>query len=193
MPIWSRSSRRSSNGASEAATPTAPKGPSAPTAQTTPKGPLSIARPAADEALWQRALEVPYSAVDDTTGRPEPGTLTVTLGAKGRHIFFSPDADQVTRALATVAKRYPSMADVLPRDGTTLGVIAPKALASLARAEALVMLPPPDEPVFRAAAERHLLPRLDRMATYPAYRLTLPAKTGSGRRWQQVSWQELAR
>jgi len=108
-------------------------------------------------------------------------------------LFRSPDATQVTRALATVAKRYPSMADVLPREGTTLGVIVPKSLSSLARAEALVMLPPPDEPVFRAAAERHLLPRLDRVATYPAYRLALPAQAGTGRHWQQVSWQELAR
>jgi uncharacterized protein YfaA (DUF2138 family) len=137
---------------------------------------------------------VPYSSVDRETGRPAPGSLTITLGAKGRHIFFSPDAEQVTRALATVAKRYPSMADVLPADGTTLGIIAPKTLATLARAEAQVMLPPADEPVFRAAAERHLWPRLDRMATYPAYRLTLPAQTGTtGRRWQQVAWQELAR
>jgi uncharacterized protein YfaA (DUF2138 family) len=158
------------------------------------EAPLSIVRPAADEALWQRELEVPYSAVDEATGRPEPGTLTITLGVKGRHIFFSPDADQVTRAFATVARRYPSMADVLPRDsGATLSVIAPKALASLARAEALVMLPPPDEPVFRAAAERHLLPRLDRMARHPAYRLTLPAPADTTRRWHQVRWQELAR
>ncbi len=159
--------------------------------------PPSIARPAADEALWQRELEVPYSAVDEATGRPEPGNLTITLGIKGRRIFFSPDADQVTRALATAAKRYPSMADVLPRDGTTLGVIVPKTLASLARKEALVMLPAPDEPVFRAAAERHLMPRLDRLATYPAYRLTVPTQTASGsnpgRGWQQVAWQELAR
>jgi len=153
----------------------------------------AIARPADGEALWQRDLEVPYSSIDDKTGRPEPGTLKITLGAKGRYIFFSPDATQVTRALATVAKRYPSMADVLPREGTTLGVIVPKSLSSLARAEALVMLPPPDEPVFRAAAERHLLPRLDRVATYPGYRLALPAQAGTGRHWQQVSWQELAR
>jgi uncharacterized protein YfaA (DUF2138 family) len=172
----------------EAKEPKESKAAKAPTAR------VSIVRPAADEALWQRELEVPYSAVDETTGRPEPGTLTITLGAKGRHIFFSPDADQVTRAFATVARQYPSMNDVIPRDsGATLSVIAPKALASLARAEALVMLPPPDEPLFRAAAERHLLPRLDRMAKYPAYRLTLPAQADTQRRWHQVWWQELAR
>jgi uncharacterized protein YfaA (DUF2138 family) len=153
---------------------------------------LTIARPAADEALWQRQLEVPYSALDESK-RPTPGPLTITLGAKDRHIFFSPDATQVTRALATVAKRYPSMADLLPPDSATLAVVAPRPLASLARQEALVMLPPPDEPVFRAAAEQHLLPRLERMARYPAYRLALPPQPSSGRRWTMVTWQELAR
>jgi uncharacterized protein YfaA (DUF2138 family) len=155
-------------------------------------GTLSIARPAPDEALWQQPLEVPYSTLDES-GRPTPGPLTITLGVKGRHIFFSPDAVQVTRALATVAKRYPSMADLLPPDASTLAVVAPKPLASLARKEALVMLPPPDEPVFRAAAEQHLLPRLERMARYPAYRLALPPQASSGRRWTTVTWQELGR
>ncbi len=150
-------------------------------------------RAATDETWWQREMEVPFSTVDRETGRPEPGDLTITLAVKGRQIFFSPSADHVSRALDTVAKRYPSMADTLPIGNVSLAVFSPAGLASLGRRESLAMLPRMDEPVFRVAAEERLLPRLDRIARYPSYRLALPTPTASGRRWDTVTWQELPR
>src|SRR5207342_2789735 len=129
----------------------------------------------------QREMEVPFTSVDRESGRPEPGLLNVTLAARGRQVFFSPDAQQVGRALDAVSRRYPSMADTLPREGVTLATIAPGRLATLGRQEALTMLPRPDEPVFREAAEQRLLPKLDRLARYPSYRLTLTAAQGASR------------
>ena len=157
------------------------------------------AHPATDETTWQRDIQVPFASLDAESGRPVAGPLRVTLASKGRYVFFSPDGAHVARALDTVRQRYPSMADLLPREGVTLAFVAPRALAALGRSEALVMLPPPDEPVFRAAAERHLLPRLERMSRYPSYRLALESRTAQaktrdqGRGWQAVMWQELAR
>ncbi len=147
-------------------------------------------RKTADEWRWQRELEVPYAAID-ADGRPEPGPLKVTFACKGRYVFFSPDAEQVERALATVGKRYPSLGDTLPAEGITLGFLNPKALAEIGRKEALVMLPRADEPVLRVAAESKLLPRLEALAQYPAYRLTLAARPASPARWEPVEWQEL--
>ena len=109
-----------------------------------------------EEMSWRREVNIPYSAVDRESARPVPATLTVTLAAQGRQVFFSPDEAQVSRALDTVAKRYPSMADTLPRESVSLATIRPSALASLGRREALTMLPRADEPVFRTAAEQHL-------------------------------------
>jgi len=139
--------------------------------------------------LWERELEVPFAAVDEE-GRPTPGPMRVTLASQGRHVFFSPDERGVRKALETVGGHYPSLGETLPAGGTTLGVIVPSELGSIARKEALVMLPPGDEPVFRKAAERHLLPRLEALGRHPAFRLTLPAPPKS-RGWEVVEWQEL--
>ena len=140
--------------------------------------------------VWSREVEVPFATLS-SEGEPQPGSMSVTLAWKGKHVFFSPDGKRVEQALATVAKRYPSLADSLPAEAVTLGVVSPKALADLGKVEALVMLPREHEPVFRDAAERLLLPRLEALGRHPSYRLTLPAAASAG--WQAVEWQEMAR
>jgi uncharacterized protein YfaA (DUF2138 family) len=157
------------------------------------KVPLRPKHPSPDTTLWQRRVEVPYARID-SDGRAAPGPLNVTLASKGRYVFFSPDANLVQQALATAEKRYPSLGEGLAGPSPTLAVLAPKALGEIGAKEALVMLPSADEPVFRAAAERHLLPRLTAIAKYPAYRLALTGPAASaGRSWTPVEWQELAR
>jgi uncharacterized protein YfaA (DUF2138 family) len=143
--------------------------------------------------VWQRTIdEVPFASANDD-GEPEPGSFDVTLAWKGRYLFFSPDAHRVEQALATVAKRYPSVADSLPAEAITLGVLSPKGLAQLGKAEAMVMLPRGQEPIFRDAAERLLWPRLEALGRHPAYRLALPAAAAAGSGWQAVEWQEIGR
>ncbi len=147
-------------------------------------------RRAGDAVVWQRTLDVPFARLD-ADGQPEPGPLTVTLARQGRHLFFSPDGARVDQALAALSKRYPSLADSLPASGTTLGVLAPRALSQLAESEALVMLPRGAEPIFRGAAERLLLPRLAAVGLYPPYRLALDEAARQRDGWQAVEWQEL--
>jgi uncharacterized protein YfaA (DUF2138 family) len=115
--------------------------------------------------------------------------MTVTLAVSGRTVVFSPDGDRVRAALDTIARRYPSVADTLPAGTTAVGVIGPAGLAELGRREALVMLPRADEPVFRTAAERHLLPRLEALGRHPAYRLVAAATPGADG-WRDVAWEE---
>jgi uncharacterized protein YfaA (DUF2138 family) len=141
--------------------------------------------------LWARELEVPFASLDEG-GRPAPGPMKVTLATAGRHVYFSPDERAVQKALETAAGRRPSLGETLQEGGTTLGVLVPSELGAIARREALVMLPPGDEPVFRKAAERNLLPRLEALGRHPAYRLALPSLPES-RGWQVVRWQELSR
>lgn len=150
------------------------------------------ARRRGDALVWQRTVEVPFATVNGD-GEPEPGPLEVTLALKGRHVYFSPDSRRVDQALLTLAKRYPSVADSLPPGTVTLGVLSPRSLADLGRAEALVMLPRGQEPAFRDAAERLLLPRLLALGRHPAYRLALAGAGDGVAGWQAVEWQELAR
>jgi len=84
------------------------------------------------------------------------------------------------------------VADSLPAEAITLGVVSPKGLAQLGKAEAMVMLPRGQEPIFRDAAERLLWPRLEALGRHPAYRLALPAAAAGGG-WQAVEWQEIGR
>lgn len=144
-----------------------------------------------DAVVWQRTLDVPFARLD-ADGQPEPGPLTVTLARQGRHLFFSPDGARVDQALAALAKRYPSLADSLPASGTTLGVLAPRALSQLAESESLVMLPRGAEPIFRGAAERLLLPRLAAVGQFAPYRLALDEAARQRDGWQAVEWQELS-
>ena len=140
---------------------------------------------------WQRRISVPYAGIS-AEGEPELGPLDVALARSGRFVLFSPDGQLVKRALATLDKRYPSVADTLPGDGVTLAVLTPARLAELAKRDALLMLPRGSEPLFRGAAERLLLPRLATMARYPARRLVLADAGPSPNGWQAVTWQELA-
>lgn len=141
---------------------------------------------------WRREVTVPF-AVANAEEEPEPGPLDVTLARRGRFVLFSPDGRLVERALATLRRRYPSVADTLPDGGTTLAVLTPRGLADMAKREALLMLPRGQEPLFRNAAESVLLPRLAAMGRYPARRLVLANTEPRPSGWQPVSWQELAR
>lgn len=133
------------------------------------------------EQLWQRSVATPI------------GEQTPTLAVSGQTVLFSPDAALVELALTVARKKAPAIGDRLADASHTVGLIAPSALSELIRKEAFDALPAAGEPVLRAAADRHLVPRLDALKKYPPYRLVLKTLPASGIEWQPVEWQALDR
>lgn len=135
---------------------------------------------------WQRQVTAPWGPHADgdaTTYRP-------TLARQGRWITFSPDDALVDQALDAQARRFPSVADSLPAARATLAVVDPRQVATLAKREAFEVLPPEQE-LFRQAAERQLVPRLDALAKLPPSRAVADGKPDANG-WVAVEWQSLA-
>lgn len=121
------------------------------------------------------------------------GDAMPTLALAGDTVVFSADAALVDQVLAVKAKRAPAASDRLPDPAHVVGLIAPSSLARLIQAEALDTLPAKDEPVLRAAADQHLVPRLDAIKKYPPYRMVLKQLPSSGVAWQTLEWQAVSR
>jgi uncharacterized protein YfaA (DUF2138 family) len=135
---------------------------------------------------WQREVSAPWGPHGDaaaTTYRP-------TLARQGRWITFSPDDALVDQALDAQARRFPSVADSLPVGPATLAVIAPRQVAELTRREAFEVLPPEQE-LFRRAAERQLVPRLDALGKLPTAR-AVATGTPDAEGWVAIDWQPLS-
>jgi uncharacterized protein YfaA (DUF2138 family) len=133
------------------------------------------------ETVWSRTVTTPL-------GEENP-----TLAVSGQTVLFSPDAALVEQAMAVVRKKAPALADRLDDSSHTVGLVSPAALSDLFRKEALDALPKAGEPVLRAAADVHLMPRLDALKKYPPYRLVMKSLPASGASWQPVEWQALER
>jgi uncharacterized protein YfaA (DUF2138 family) len=112
-----------------------------------------------------------------------------TLAAHAEYIVFSPDGALVERVLDTMARKLPSVADQMPTGAGTLALLTPNPLSAMAQHEAIAALSGPGDANLRAAALKHLPPRMKALATYPPYRLELansPGKMAAG--WQPVEW-----
>lgn len=147
---------------------------------------------------WQREVGSnfgQYSA--DEAGQPEAlaasGFFRITLARHGSTLLFSLDDSLVDKALDTLDKRFPPLAEVLPGDVLVPAYLAPQALAALFEQETLDSLPTDMEPVFRNAAQAHLLPKLRALAGHQRYALTLPAGSEADERWQwlPLQWRAL--
>ena len=147
---------------------------------------------------WQREVGSnfgQYSA--DEAGQPEAlaarGFFRITLARHGSTLLFSLDDSLVDKALDTLDKRFPPLAEVLPGDALVPAYLAPQALAALFEQETLDSLPTDMEPVFRNAAQAHLLPKLRALAGHQRYALTLPAGSEADERWQwlPLQWRAL--
>ncbi|HEV8585118.1 MAG TPA: DUF2138 family protein [Methylomirabilota bacterium] len=142
---------------------------------------------AVEMSMWQRRVTAP-------DGVRRQGFFQVSLARHRHAVAFSPDDRLVTEAIAVAGRQYPALADVLPEGATVLAVLVPRALGTLAEAEAFASLPAGQEPVFRNAASTRLVPRLAALKTYPAYALVLPADAAPrADRWLAVAWRPLAR
>lgn len=149
----------------------------------------------ANATLWQRPVSARYGTAQSADA-PFAAQLSseryfpVTLAIAGDVVVFSPDARLVDDALAVLAKRFPAVADSLPKDKTDRIVLTmtPASLAPLVRREAGAALPADQEAVFLNAAQTHLFPKLKALSRYAPVSLALDGGVPSSRGWVPVTW-----
>jgi uncharacterized protein YfaA (DUF2138 family) len=132
---------------------------------------------------WQRDVTAPWGP----RGSGETTSYRTTLAKQDRWISFSPDDGLVDLALDTQSRRYPSIGESMPVGTAFMALLAPKQIADLVQREAFLVLPPGQE-LFRQAAERHLVPRLNALRKLPTARASvsgLPDANG----WVSIDWQ----
>lgn len=145
---------------------------------------------------WQRAVAsnfglLPRSEAGEGEPKDSPAFFRVALARHGEHLLFSLDARLVEQAQATLERRYPPLAERLPRGPVPL-YLAPAALAQLAEQEALAGLPIELQPVFHNAAQAHLLPKLKAAAGHAPLALRLDeARAETAWSWQAVRWEQM--
>ncbi|WP_236194172.1 DUF2138 domain-containing protein [Pseudomonas glycinae] len=148
--------------------------------------------------LWQRQVSSnfgPYAAKDAEnpdaiTGR---AFMKVSLARHGSTLLFSLDDELVDKALGTLDKRFPPMADVLPKDVLMPIYFGPDSMAQLIQQETLDSLPQDMEPVFYNAAQTYLIPKLRTLGGMGKYALTLPEGSEPDGHWQwlPLEWKAL--
>ena len=162
---------------------------------------------AGDDAVYGRLFEAAIGGKDPvrkTTGKDGAtrwersvatalGQSKPALAVAGNTVVFSTDGKLVDQVLAVRRKQAPAASDLLPDGARTIGLIAPASLARLIQLEAFDTLPANNEPVLRAAANEHLVPRLNALKKYPPLRMVLKRQPASGTSWETLEWQEAAR
>lgn len=144
------------------------------------------AKPDTLHRRWQQEVAAPWG--QHVLGKK--ASYKPTLAREGQWIVYSPDDELVGLTLDALAKRYPSLEDTLPANGSTLAVLAPQQIADLAQKEAFRVLPPEQEVLYQAARSR-LLPRLAALRKLPTARAVANgAPDANG--WVAVDWQPLA-
>ncbi|MBB2495471.1 DUF2138 domain-containing protein [Aquipseudomonas ullengensis] len=147
---------------------------------------------------WQRQVgsnfgQYPGGDAENPDALAASGFFRVSLARHGSTLLFSLDDRLVNKALDTLDKRFPPLADVLPKDALVPAYLAPQTLATLFERETLESLPEDMEPVFRNAAQSNLLPKLRALSTHGKYALTLPAGSEASSAWQwlPLQWRAL--
>ena len=147
---------------------------------------------------WQRQVSSnfgPYAASE----AEQPAAITgkafmrVSLARHGSTLLFSLDDKLVDKALDTLDKRFPPMADLVPKDLLMPVYFGPDAMAQLMQQETLDSLPQDMEPVFYNAAQTYLMPKLRTLGGYGKYALTLPEGSEPSGHWQwlPLQWKAL--
>lgn len=148
--------------------------------------------------VWQRQVSSsfgPYAAKDAENSDAISGKafMKVSLARHGSTLLFSLDDKLVDKALGTLDKRFPPMADVLPKDVLMPIYFGPDSMAQLMQQETLDSLPQDMEPVFYNAAQTYLIPKLRTLGGYGKYALTLPEGSEPDGHWQwlPLEWKAL--
>lgn len=147
---------------------------------------------------WQRQVSSnfgPYKAGDAENPDAISGKafMRVSLARHGSTLLFSLDDKLVDKALGTLDKRFPPMADVVPKDLLMPIYFGPDSMAQLMQQETLDSLPQDMEPVFYNAAKTYLIPKLRTLGGYGKYALTLPEGSEPDGHWQwlPLKWKAL--
>lgn len=151
-----------------------------------------------DTLSWQRMVSSRFGQYPaDTANKPETVSggayFRVGLARQGTTLLFSLDDKLLRKSLNTLAKRFPPLSDVLPKDALVPAYLAPQSLSALLQQETLDSLPQDMEPVFRNAADSLLVPRLKTLAGHGGYALGLPADSRAEQPWQwlPLQWRAL--
>lgn len=147
---------------------------------------------------WQRQVSSNfglYKAKDAENPEAITGKafMKVSLARHGSTLLFSLDDKLVDKALGTLDKRFPPMADVVPKDLLMPVYFGPESMAQLMQQETLDSLPQDMEPVFYNAAQTYLIPKLRKLGGYGKYALTLPEGSEPDGHWQwlPLEWKAL--
>jgi uncharacterized protein YfaA (DUF2138 family) len=147
---------------------------------------------------WQRQVSSsfgPYKAKDAENPEAISGKafMRVSLARHGSTLLFSLDDKLVDKALGTLDKRFPPMADVVPKDLLMPVYFGPESMAQLIQQETLDSLPQDMEPVFYNAAQTYLIPKLRQLGGYRKYALTLPegSEPDGHWHWLPLEWKAL--
>ena len=147
---------------------------------------------------WQRQVSSnfgPYKATEAESPDAISGKafMKVSLARHGSTLLFSLDDKLVDKALGTLDKRFPPMAEVVPNDRLIPIYFGPDSMAQLMRKETFDSLPQDMEPVFYNAAQAFLVPKLRKLSGYGKYALTLPegAKPAGHWQWLPLEWKAL--
>jgi uncharacterized protein YfaA (DUF2138 family) len=157
-----------------------------------------VEKQAGQSHQWQRQVSSsfgPYAAKeasdpDAITGK---AFMKVSLARHGSTLLFSLDDKLVDKAFGTLDKRFPPMADVVPKDLLMPVYFGPDSMAQLMQQETLDSLPQDMEPVFYNAAQTWLIPKLRKLGGYGKYALTLPEGSEPDGHWQwlPLEWKAL--
>ncbi|EJM16518.1 hypothetical protein PMI22_03815 [Pseudomonas sp. GM21] len=147
---------------------------------------------------WQRQVSShfgPYKAKEavDPDAISGKAFMKVSLARHGSTLLFSLDDKLMDKALDTLDKRFPPMADVVPKDLLMPVYFGPESMAQLMQQETLDSLPQDMEPVFYNAAQTYLIPKLRKLGGYGKYALTLPEGSEPDGHWQwlPLEWKAL--
>ncbi|MCF3993113.1 DUF2138 domain-containing protein, partial [Pseudomonas aeruginosa] len=135
----------------------------------------------------------PASQADNPDSISGRAFFRIGMARHGQTLLFSLDDQLLGKALDTLDKRYPPLAEVLPKDALVPAYLAPQPLSELLQRETLDSLPQDMEPVFRNAADTYLMPRLKTLAGKGSYALGLPAGSQANAPWQwlPLEWRSL--
>ncbi|WP_411706052.1 DUF2138 domain-containing protein [Edaphovirga cremea] len=163
------------------------------------KQPVPVVASTRNQALlWQRDVSSRYGQYplsESTSQQSLAGSLffRVSLARRDQTLLFSLDDKLVNKALQTLDKNFPPIADVLPQLAVVPVYMAPEALSGLFKQEVFASLPKNLEPIFYNAAQTLLLPKLTALAGQQRYALVLPVNTEVKESWQwlPLKWQGL--
>ena len=146
-----------------------------------------------DVMVWRSAgADVKAEADSKAEGKPAKKAAkkadikgNATLAARGEYIVFSTDGALADKALATIARTHPSVADQMGTGNATLALLTPRPLSAMAEREMMASVR--DNSNLHDAVQTHLPGRIKALAGYPAYKLELVNQRQAD--WQRVEWQ----